>query len=120
MGCTRGAAAPAGAGGAAFSFLTRSRHQVRRQEAECSSAFRLLRWGHVIRAVRITCAARIVCNPNREERFMKLDTFVSKRQSIDTPSGQISYVEKGKGPVALFVHGVLLSGYLWRHQLDAL
>jgi pimeloyl-ACP methyl ester carboxylesterase len=22
--------------------------------------------------------------------------------------------------VALFVHGVLLNGYLWRHQLDAL
>jgi len=51
---------------------------------------------------------------------MKLDTFMSKRQSIETPSGQISYVEKGKGPVALFVHGVLLNGYLWRHQLDAL
>jgi pimeloyl-ACP methyl ester carboxylesterase len=39
------------------------------------------------------------------------------RHSADTPSGRISYLEQGKGPVALFVHGVLLDGYLWRHQL---
>lgn len=39
------------------------------------------------------------------------------RHSVETPSGQISYLEQGKGPVALFVHGVLLNGYLWRHQL---
>jgi pimeloyl-ACP methyl ester carboxylesterase/uncharacterized damage-inducible protein DinB len=39
------------------------------------------------------------------------------RHSVNTPSGRISYLEQGKGPVALFVHGVLLNGYLWRHQL---
>ena len=39
------------------------------------------------------------------------------RHSADTPSGRISYLEQGTGPVALFVHGVLLNGYLWRHQL---
>jgi pimeloyl-ACP methyl ester carboxylesterase len=39
------------------------------------------------------------------------------RRSVQTPSGLISYVEQGEGPVALFVHGVLLNGYLWRHQL---
>ena len=39
------------------------------------------------------------------------------RHSVDTPSGRISYLEQGRGPVALFVHGVLLNGYLWRHQL---
>jgi pimeloyl-ACP methyl ester carboxylesterase len=39
------------------------------------------------------------------------------RHSVDTPSGRISYLEQGKGPVALFVHGILLNGYLWRHQL---
>ena len=36
---------------------------------------------------------------------------------MTTPSGTISYLECGSGPVALFVHGVLLNGYLWRHQL---
>jgi pimeloyl-ACP methyl ester carboxylesterase len=44
----------------------------------------------------------------------------SVRRSVDTASGRISYVEAGSGPVALFVHGVLLNSYLWRHQLAAL
>src|SRR6202021_2329207 len=44
----------------------------------------------------------------------------SSKHSIQTASGRISYVEQGTGPVALFVHGVLLNGYLWRHQLGEL
>jgi pimeloyl-ACP methyl ester carboxylesterase len=39
------------------------------------------------------------------------------RHSVKTASGHISYTEQGSGLVALFVHGVLLNGYLWRHQL---
>ena len=42
------------------------------------------------------------------------------RGSVKTPSGRIGYMEQGTGPVALFVHGVLLNGHLWRHQLAAL
>ena len=42
------------------------------------------------------------------------------RHSVQTASGRISYTEQGTGPVALFVHGVLLNGYLWRHQLAEL
>jgi pimeloyl-ACP methyl ester carboxylesterase len=42
------------------------------------------------------------------------------RHSVDTPSGRISYLEQGTGPAALFVHGVLLNGHLWRHQLAEL
>src|SRR6267378_2083990 len=38
-------------------------------------------------------------------------------RSIETASGRISYAEAGSGPVALFVHGVLLNKHLWRHQL---
>jgi pimeloyl-ACP methyl ester carboxylesterase len=34
---------------------------------------------------------------------------------VATPSGRIAYAESGSGPVALFVHGVLLNGHLWRH-----
>src|ERR1700681_4823349 len=37
---------------------------------------------------------------------------------IQTPSGRISYAEAGSGPVALFVHGVVLNKHLWRHQLS--
>lgn len=46
--------------------------------------------------------------------------FVANRNSVQTPSGRISYSEQGTGPVALFVHGVLLNGYLWRYQLEEL
>src|ERR1700738_3118868 len=42
------------------------------------------------------------------------------QRSVQTPSGRISYTEQGTGPVAIFVHGVLLNGYLWRHQLGEL
>src|ERR1700722_13891755 len=49
---------------------------------------------------------------------MTQTTFATK--SIETPSGRISYVEVGSGPVALFVHGVLLNKHLWRKQLTAL
>src|SRR5229473_62652 len=41
-------------------------------------------------------------------------------RSVQTASGRISYTEQGSGPVALFVHDVLLNGYLWRHQLEDL
>src|SRR5919198_387230 len=42
------------------------------------------------------------------------------QHSVRTASGRINYIEKGKGPVALFVHGVLLNSHLWRHQLAEL
>src|SRR5262245_60840705 len=41
-------------------------------------------------------------------------------ESVQTPSGRIAYAERGAGPVALFVHGVLLNKHLWRHQLTHL
>src|ERR1700680_3366135 len=40
--------------------------------------------------------------------------------SVETPSGRISYASAGSGPVALFVHGVVLNKHLWRHQLAGL
>src|SRR5438093_4561122 len=45
---------------------------------------------------------------------------MTARRSVVTSSGRISYAEGGTGPVALFVHGVLLNGHLWRHQLSQL
>jgi pimeloyl-ACP methyl ester carboxylesterase len=40
--------------------------------------------------------------------------------NVQTDSGRIAYTEQGAGPVALFIHGVLLNGHLWRHQLEHL
>src|SRR6266404_2111112 len=41
-------------------------------------------------------------------------------RSIETASGRISYIEACSGPVALFVHGVVLNKHLWRRQLTGL
>ena len=46
--------------------------------------------------------------------------FSPIHHSVQTASGRISYTEQGTGPVALFVHGVLLNGHLWRNQLEDL
>lgn len=48
------------------------------------------------------------------------NTSTAVKRSVQTASGRISYVEQGDGPVALFVHGVLLNKHLWRHQLAQL
>ena len=44
----------------------------------------------------------------------------ARKASVKVPSANIAYAEQGQGPVALFVHGVLLNGHLWRHQLAGL
>jgi pimeloyl-ACP methyl ester carboxylesterase len=51
---------------------------------------------------------------------MSTTQLQTKKESVQVPSGRISYLEEGAGPVALFVHGVLLNGYLWRHQMTDL
>jgi len=51
---------------------------------------------------------------------MERNKPVAERKQVETSSGRISYLEQGRGPVAVFVHGVLLNGYLWRNQLAEL
>jgi len=51
---------------------------------------------------------------------MSASTATVTKNDVATPSGRISYSEAGSGPVALFVHGVLLNGHLWRHQMTEL
>lgn len=51
---------------------------------------------------------------------MEQDKPVAERKQVETSSGRISYMEQGRGPVALFVHGVLLNSHLWRNQLAEL
>ncbi len=48
---------------------------------------------------------------------MERNKAAAERNQVETPSGRISYLEQGRGPVALFVHGVLLNSRLWRNQL---
>ena len=67
---------------------------------------------------RANKTALLKARDQKMERFAMNEKKSSPiRRSVHTPSGLISYTEQGTGPVALFVHGVLLNGYLWRHQL---
>jgi pimeloyl-ACP methyl ester carboxylesterase len=49
---------------------------------------------------------------------MDIATFHARRRFAEVKSGRIAYYEQGAGPVALFIHGVPLNGYHWRHVID--
>ncbi len=51
---------------------------------------------------------------------MDIASFHAARRFVDVPSGRIAVVEQGQGPPALFVHGLPLNGYHWRHVVDRL
>src|SRR5258705_2169828 len=51
---------------------------------------------------------------------MQLTELEDGRHSIATRSGEISYIDVGTGPVALFVHGIATNAYLWRNVIGAL
>ena len=51
---------------------------------------------------------------------MQLTELEAHRHSIATRSGEISYIDIGTGPVALFVHGIATNAYLWRNVFGAL
>jgi pimeloyl-ACP methyl ester carboxylesterase len=40
--------------------------------------------------------------------------FHAARKVADLPIGRIAYVERGKGPTAIFLHGYPLNGFQWR------
>ena len=49
---------------------------------------------------------------------MDIATFHESRRFAEVKSGRIAYFEAGQGPAALFLHGVPLNGYHWRHIID--
>jgi pimeloyl-ACP methyl ester carboxylesterase len=49
---------------------------------------------------------------------MDIATFHASRCFAHVNSGRIAFFERGQGPAALFVHGVPLNGYHWRHVID--
>lgn len=46
--------------------------------------------------------------------------FHAARRFAELEQGKIAYVERGSGPVALFLHGYPLNGYQWRGPMAAL
>ena len=51
---------------------------------------------------------------------MDIAAFHASRRFAEVRSGRIAFFEKGEGPAALFVHGVPLNGYHWRHVIERL
>jgi pimeloyl-ACP methyl ester carboxylesterase len=51
---------------------------------------------------------------------LNFDEYSNLRKRITTPEGEFAYVEMGEGPPAVFVHGLFVSSYLWRHVLEEL
>ena len=46
--------------------------------------------------------------------------YARSRRFASLPMGQVAYVEHGRGPAALFLHGYPLNGYQWRGALERL
>ena len=51
---------------------------------------------------------------------MQLRELDAHRHTVATRSGEISYIDIGTGPTALFVHGISTNAYLWRDVIGAL
>ena len=51
---------------------------------------------------------------------MQLSELEAHRHTAATRSGEISYIDIGTGPVALFVHGIATNAYLWRNVIGTL
>jgi len=49
---------------------------------------------------------------------MDIASFHASRRYSTVKSGRIAFFERGQGPPALFVHGVPLNGYHWRHVIE--
>src|SRR5258705_442621 len=61
----------------------------------------------------------MVAMTSRPSRSMPALRAIATSQRVSVvKSGRIAYFEKGQGPAALFVHGVPLNGYHWRHVID--
>jgi pimeloyl-ACP methyl ester carboxylesterase len=57
---------------------------------------------------------------SRKASVMQVTTLDTYRHTITTRYGEISYLDAGTGPVALFVHGIATNAYLWRNVIGAL
>jgi pimeloyl-ACP methyl ester carboxylesterase len=57
---------------------------------------------------------------NIGSKELSASEFHSAQRFIKTDQGRIAYVEKGKGPAALFLHGFPLNSFQWRGVIPRL
>jgi len=70
-------------------------------------------------AMRSTGADASAALPGEPEP-LRAASFSALRRFVRTPQGEIAYVERGAGQVALFLHGFPLNGFQWRGAIDRL
>ena len=60
--------------------------------------------------------------PERPERMDRIDAewYRRSRRFAKLPMSRVAYVEHGRGPAALFIHGYPLNGFQWRGALERL
>jgi pimeloyl-ACP methyl ester carboxylesterase len=51
---------------------------------------------------------------------MEIQEFASRRRPVTTEHGEITNVDLGEGPAAIFVHGIFLNSFLWRPAIAEL
>jgi pimeloyl-ACP methyl ester carboxylesterase len=51
---------------------------------------------------------------------MDVREFHATRKFVELPGARVAYVERGRGPAAVFLHGYPLNGYQWRGALSRL
>lgn len=56
----------------------------------------------------------------KESTRIDASWYRRSRCFADLPMGRVAYVERGRGPAALFVHGYPLNGFQWRGALERL
>jgi pimeloyl-ACP methyl ester carboxylesterase len=49
---------------------------------------------------------------------MHLDVWNAHRRLVATAAGEVACVDTGEGPAAVFVHGIVVNGHLWRGVVD--
>jgi haloalkane dehalogenase len=66
-------------------------------------------------ALTLECKAFASCSSTIDAAW-----YQCSRHFLQLPVGRIAFVEHGKGPVALFIHGYPLNSYQWRGALERL
>ena len=56
----------------------------------------------------------------RKKNRMDAAWYRRERRFAELPVGRVAYVERGRGPAALFVHGYPLNGFQWRGAIERL
>jgi haloalkane dehalogenase len=62
----------------------------------------------------------LACTMPPAEQLLDAKAFHASRRFANLSVSRVAYVERGRGPAALFVHGYPLNGFQWRGALERL